>query len=179
MATSIPKAVPKSVPRAVPPAPATETPVPPAQKSQKTLFLITFAVLFALAVGGGAWLYFGANKNVAADGTPIHRAAPPVFVVLEPFTINLQPEGGEQYLQLAFTLQVGSQAEVDQIKLYMPQVRSRVLLMLSSKKASELLTIEGKKKLAEDIIAQIKQPFHPQGTALEIANVFFTSFVIQ
>lgn len=179
MATSIPKAVPKSIPRAVPPAAAPETPAPPEPKSQKKLFLITFAVLLLAALGAGAWMFFGADKNVAADGTPVQRAVPPVFVVLEPFTINLQPEGGEQYLQVAFTLQVGSQAEVDQIKLYMPQVRSRILLMLSSKKASELLTVEGKKKLADDIIAQVRQPFHPQGTPLEIPNVFFTSFVIQ
>lgn len=179
MATSIPKAVPKSIPRVVAPAPEPESP-PPAKKSRKKLFVIAGAALL-LAIGGGAWYAFdnsAGEKTAAADAQP-QRAAPPVFVVLEPFTVNLQPENGEQFLQVAFTLQVGSQTEVDQIKLYLPQVRSRVLLMLSSKKASELLSVEGKKKLADDIIGQIKQPFHPQGTPLEISNVFFTSFVIQ
>lgn len=181
MATSIPKAVPKSIPRAVAPAPAPEPPPLPEKKSRKKLFLVAGAALLLLAVGGGAWYAFensADDKTAGADAQP-QRATPPVFVVLEPFTVNLQPEAGEQYLQVAFTLQVGSQTEVDQIKLYMPQVRSRVLLMLSSKKASDLLTVEGKKKLADDIIGQIKQPFHPQGTPLEISNVFFTSFVIQ
>lgn len=136
------------------------------------------ALVLALG-GGGAWYYFvhtAGAKNVA--DAP-QRAAPPVFVVLDPFTVNLQPEGGEQYLQVAFTLQVAGQPDVDKIKLYMPQVRSRVLVMLSSKKASELLTPEGKKKLSDEIVAQISQPFYAQGAPLQISNVFFTSFVIQ
>jgi flagellar FliL protein len=61
----------------------------------------------------------------------------------------------------------------------MPLVRSRLLLLLSSKKASELSTVEGKKKLADEIIAQVKQPFTPQGGSTAISGVFFTSFVIQ
>ncbi len=105
---------------------------------------------------------------------------PPVFIVVEPFTVNLTPgEVGDQYLQVALTLQVADQAQVDRIKLYMPQVRSRVLMLLSSKKASEISSVEGKKKLSDDIIAQINLPFTPQSEPQAVSDVFFTSFVIQ
>jgi len=58
-------------------------------------------------------------------------------------------------------------------------VRSRILLLLSSKTASELVTVEGKRKLADDIIAQIRKPFAPNAPEVKVNDVFFTSFVIQ
>lgn len=178
MATSAPKAVPKAVPKVVSP----ETPMAeasPAKQSRKALFLILGLVLL-LGGGAGAWYFMNQNAD-AKDGSQakLKPPEPPVFVVLEPFTVNLQADAGEQFLQVAFTLQVADQAEVDLIKLYMPQVRSRVLLMLSSKTASEILTIEGKKNLSTEIAAMVNQPFAPNGKPLNVSNVFFTSFVVQ
>jgi len=98
---------------------------------------------------------------------------------MEPFTVNLQSEGGDQFLQITFTLQVGDAAQEEIIKAFMPQVRSRLLLLLSSKKASEISTVDGKKKLSEEIIAAVNQPFSPKGPPQNVVNVFFTSFVIQ
>src|SRR5690606_40769311 len=48
---------------------------------------------------------------------------PPVFSALDTFIVNLQPEMGEQYLQVAITLQLEEQAQADQIKTYMPMVQ--------------------------------------------------------
>jgi flagellar FliL protein len=58
-------------------------------------------------------------------------------------------------------------------------VRSRLLLALSSKKASELVSVDGKKKLIQEIIASLNQPFTPNGKPQQVTDVFFTSFVIQ
>ena len=98
---------------------------------------------------------------------------------MEPFTVNLLHETGEQYLQVALTIQVADQLQVDLIKLYMPIVRSRLLLLLSNKKASEILTEEGKRKLADEIVVQLKLPFAPNTEPQKVSSVFFTSFVIQ
>jgi hypothetical protein len=49
--------------------------------------------------------------------------------------VNLQQETGDQYLQVAMTLQVQDGQTAEALKLYMPQVRSRLLMVLSSKKA--------------------------------------------
>jgi flagellar basal body-associated protein FliL len=73
---------------------------------------------------------------------------PPEYLAVEPFTVNLQPENGDQYLQLAFTLQVDGAEQAEVIKTNMAKVRSRVLLLLSSKKASEINTVEGKQQLS-------------------------------
>lgn len=120
-------------------------------------------------------------EATAKEEEEVHEAGkPPVFVVIDPFTVNLQSESGtDQFLQIAFTIQVKDEHQQDLVKLYMPQVRSRMLMLLSSKKASEINTVDGKKKLSEEIIAQIKQSFEPKGKAQSVSNVFFTSFVIQ
>ena len=95
------------------------------------------------------------------------------------YTVNLQPENGEQYLQLAFTLQVSGLEEVEVIKNNMPKVRSRLLLLLSSKKASDINTPEGKQQLSAEIMEQVRAPFEERGAQQDVTEVLFTSFIIQ
>jgi flagellar FliL protein len=90
---------------------------------------------------------------------------PPEYLPIEPFTVNLQPENGDQYLQVAFTLQVDGAEQAELIKTNMAKVRSRVLLLLSGKKASEINTVEGKQQLAGEILAVVKEPFAEQATS--------------
>ncbi|RJG01165.1 flagellar basal body-associated protein FliL [Noviherbaspirillum sedimenti] len=160
---------------------AAEQPAAAAKKSGKKGLLILLILLLAVGGGAAAWYFLG-QKN-SAHGTEkksIDPSKPPVFMVMEPFTVNLQPDGlGDQYLQVAFSLQVGSEKDVEAIKLYLPQVRSRLLLLLSGKKASEISTVDGKKKLADEIMAQVRQPFIAGVAPQNVTNVFFTSFVIQ
>jgi flagellar FliL protein len=162
---------------------------PPAAgaSKKKLLIIILAAVLGAGSLGGGvAWFLLHGKADAEEGGKQgkggkkkAVKAGPPVFVPLDPFTVNLQPENGEQYLQIAFTLQVSDLEEVELVKLNMPKVRSRLLLLLSSKKASELNTGEGKKLLAGEIIAQVNEPFEERGEQQEVTDVLFTSFIIQ
>ena len=154
------------------PAPAAE-----GKKSKSKMFII-IGVLALAAAGGGAWYFMGHKAAGTAQAKPA-QVAPPVFAQIDSFTVNLQADGGEQFLQTAFTLQVASQADLDAIKLYLPQVRSRVLLLLSSKRGAEIATVEGKKKLADEIIASLRQPFSKGAQPLNVSDVFFTAFVIQ
>lgn len=154
----------------------------PAGGSGKKLMIIVLAAVLGLGgVGGGvAWFMMqGKSEDHAPKKKEKSRGGPPVFVPIEPFTVNLQPENGEQYLQLAFTLQVASLEEVEVIKTNMPKVRSRLLLLLSGKKASEISTPEGKQQLSAEIIEQVRQPFEERGSPQDVTEVLFTSFIIQ
>jgi flagellar FliL protein len=180
MATA-PKAAPKAGVKAAAPE-AVE--VAPKKSKKKLILLIVAAVVIVGAAGGGAFVFLrssgAATTTEAKKETKSEPAKAPVFVTMEPFTVNLQTEGTtDQFLQVAFTLQVPDAAQEETIKNFMPQVRSRLLLLLSSKKASELTSVEGKKKLSEEIIASVNQPFSEKGQPQAVSNVFFTSFVIQ
>lgn len=169
MATA-PKAVPKVVPKVA------DAPAEPV-KSNKKIYIIAVVALLLIAGAAGGWFFM--QKKPVAGGPQAEAPKAPVFITLEPFTVNLQAEEIDQYLQTQFSLQVADSGEADNIKLYMPQVRSRLLTLLSSRKASELNTPEGKQKLTDDIIAQVKKPFTAKGPEQKVSNVFFTSFVIQ
>jgi flagellar FliL protein len=148
------------------------------KKSPKKLILIAAMLVVALgASGAGAWFFLGGkDKTKEAKHEP---APPPVFVNLEPFTVNLQPEEGEQYLQVTMVLQVKSEEAAESVKQHMPQVRSRLLMLLSNKKASEINSADGKHKLADEIVAQVKQPFSKDAAPQDVGSVFFTDLVIQ
>lgn len=162
----------------------------PAAGGSKKLVIILVAVLVLVLGGGGAAAFFLLKGN-AADAEheeetvkpkkkkKKHEEGPPVYAVVEPFTVNLSPEEGEQYLQLAFTLQVADAEQAEVIKNNMPKVRSRILLLLSSKKASDINNPEGKTKLAKEIMEQVNEPFQDHGDEQEVTEVLFTSFIIQ
>ena len=146
------------------------------KSSKKKMMVIVLMAVLVLGLGGGAAWYFTQSKSSAPE---VKQPEKPEFVVLDQFTVNLQPENGDQYLQIAMTLQVSSLEQVESIKLNMARVRSRVLLLLSSKKASELTTTEGKGLLAKEIIAVVNQPFAEKEKPQEVRDVLFTSFIIQ
>jgi flagellar FliL protein len=155
----------------------------PAPGSSKKMIIMIAAAVLTLSAGGGAaaW-FFTKDDGGATPAKKEHKAAKaekPEYVPVEPFTVNLQPETGEQYLQVQFTLQVPGPANAEVIKENMAQVRSRVLLLLSGKKASEINTVDGKRQLAGEILNTIKAPFVEKGEPQEVSDVLFTSFIIQ
>jgi len=151
-----------------------------APKSKKKLMIIIAVVVLLLCGGGGAAWYFTHQKvdpkKEVKHEEPAHA---PVFVSLEAFTVNLQPDPDEKFLQLEISLQVKSPEDAEMLKAQMPAIRSRLLMLLTSKHATEISTSEGKKQLTDEIVTEVKKPFAPGAKPQEILGVFFTSFVIQ
>lgn len=152
----------------------------PKPKSKKKLIIIVSAVLVLACGGGGAAWYFMHQKSDYPKKVKEEVVVKePAFVKLETFTVNLNPEDGEKFLQVDITLNATSKEESEFLEQQMPQVRNRVLMLLTSKKASDISSMEGKKLLSQEIGTQINQPFTSGGKPPKISGVFFTSFVIQ
>lgn len=153
-----------------------EVEVIPPKKSKKIL-IIGAILLLGSAGGAGAWYYTQTPHapKVAKEEPP----KPPVFVSLDTFTINLLAEPAEQFLQVDITLQLADEIDAALVKTHMPEVRNRLLMLLTTKKGSEISTLEGKKILSSEISAQLNQPFTAGSKLNKVAGVFFTSFVIQ
>ncbi len=127
-----------------------------APKKKSKLPLIIILVVVLLAGAGAAWFFMMRGAADEEEHETQASTKPPVFLPLDQFTVNLQPEESQQFLQVAMTLKVVDQTIADKIKAVMPEVRSRVLLLLSSKKPSQIGSLEGKGKLAEEIIHEIE-----------------------
>ena len=153
----------------------------------KILLLIGLPLL--LAGGGGAWYFLGnqpppdekavAGKAGAAKAVKAGPTKPAVFVPLEAFTVNLQLEESPQFLQVGLTLKITESTYTEAIKLNMPEIRNRILLLLTSKKASQIASLEGKQTLATEIMKDTALALGTSVPSGGISSVLFTSFVIQ
>lgn len=140
-------------------APAAEAKPP---KSKKMLIIILAVVL--LAGGGGAFFMMKKAKPADEEGghaAPVEHAkpaAPPTFLPLETLVVNLADPGGERFAQLGITLEITDPKVADSVKAFMPSIRNAVLLTVSQRTTTELLTVEGKAKLAKDIRREVSTP---------------------
>ncbi len=144
-------------------------------KPTKKRLLIALAALLLAGGGGAAW-WLLQPKAAEAHAAKPPPPAPPVFVELETFTVNI---AADHVLQTGITLQVKGAEDGDQLKLYMPQVKSRLLLLLSARDIDHLRSPEGKVTLASDIATALRAPYASGLAAPAISGVFLTSFVIQ
>ena len=148
------------------------------KKSKKLLFIIIGVLV--LLIGAGAGYYFLVMKHgseTSESSQKVPEPKEPIYVVLDPFTVNLS--GGGQYLQLGLTLQMMEEKDGLRLKKYLPSVRSRILLLLSSKSADEIVDESGKQDLRSEIKEALEKPFAEGAQPPQIAEVLFTAFVIQ
>jgi flagellar FliL protein len=175
--------------------PEAEAANPP--KSKKMLILVVLLVVLALA-GGGAWMFLS-SKNAALDEEEeeeavavVEPSGPPTYLPLDNMVVNLADPGGERVAQVGVTLELASALDVDRVKAYMPTIRSDVLMLVSQRTADELLSKEGKEKLAEDILAAASRHFGKSAAKKEdkdkkakgssgnpVRGVLFSSFIVQ
>ena len=140
-------------------------------KSKKLLIIVVAAVLVLAVGGGGAFFYISKQRAAAAaaeDGdaaTPAKSAShaaphgPPTYLPLDSMVVNLADPGGERVAQVGITLEVADVPSLDKVKAYLPTIRSSVLMLISQRTAEELLTQDGKQKLAKDILRETSRPF--------------------
>lgn len=176
------------------------------KKKSKLLMIIIIAVLVLVLAGGGL-TFFLMKKNAAdaeaeeGDEPPAKTAkakkkkkddhAPPVFTKLDPFVVKLQTEQQEAYVQAVPELKLLEAPIADQVKNFMPEIRHKVLLILASKKASELGNPQGMQALANQIRVAINATLtgtepepgmekqdHAEADA-PVQAVFFSSLIVQ
>lgn len=169
---------------------------------KKMILFVLIGLLSVGAAGGGTWYYMKHQQDQqdqldeddddddddADDEVDKKKAKkkkkkkdqPVAFIKLESFTVNLQSNDREsRYLQVELSLKVNEGEVVKVIEAIKPEVRNQILLLLSSKKPGEINTLEGKKKLSEEIIESIRSKVDADDLEDDILDVLFTSFIIQ
>ncbi|TVP50486.1 MAG: flagellar basal body-associated protein FliL [Halomonas sp.] len=151
--------------------------------SKKLLWIMIVLVLLSSA-GAAAAIYMVIDQrgDDTAEGEmqqSMERQTP-IFMRIEPFTVNLADDRhGSRLLYTGVTLRVGNDTTRQILEEHMPQVRSRLLMLLSGKQASELTSPEGKEELAQAIISQLNVPLTENQPPLDLREVLFTDFIVQ
>ncbi len=170
----------------------------PPPKSKKMLLVMVIGVVVLALVAAGGWIYL-AKKNAAAldeeeeeeVAVVVEPTGPPTYLPLDNMVVNLADPGGERVAQVGITLELAGALEVEKVKAYLPTIRSDVLLLVSQRTADELLSREGKEKLAGDILAAASRHFDKAAPAAKgdkkkgngngnpVRGVLFSSFIVQ
>lgn len=131
------------------------------KKSSTKLVVVALALVLLAGGGGGGWWWFshrggeGDDEEAAtAQAAKKKQHEKPLFTTLEPFTVNLSDPRGERFAQVGVTLQFSDPHVEADIKDHLPAIRNEVLMLISAKQIEELLTVDGKKQLAEQIRAR-------------------------
>ena len=173
---------------------AVADPSSPQKKSGVKLVVLALAGVLLVGGGaGGAWFALGRGHKAGEEEAPKHAAKhekKPLFTTLEPFTVNLQDARGERFAQVGVTLQFDDPEIEGTIKDHLPAVRNDILMLISSKDVEELLSPDGKRKLAEQIKLQAgraigadlpepgdKPAKHPVENPIH--EVLFSQFIVQ
>lgn len=191
------------------------------RKGKKKLIIIIAAVAVLLGlVGGGTVVVLKKRADAAAaaeaededadvaasEHRPVkekkkgEKLAPPVFVPLDPFVVNLADREADRFAQVGITLEVSDAHVGDEIKAYMPAIRNNILLLLAHKTSQELMEPEGKEQLAVEVRREALRPMGfelpdeeqagstkknkrkaaaEDAEVLPIKSVQFSSFIIQ
>lgn len=180
---------------------------PPKKKGKLLLFIIIGVVVLVLIAGGAAFMLM--KKAPAEDeeegDVPAKvdkskkkkkdnkNAAPPAFYKFDkPFTVKLQAENTEAYLQVDMQVKLLDLALVERVKSYDPEIKHKVTLLLLSKKSTDLNNPQGVQKLSNEIrdtINDILEPELRKGKAVgstdeadpeaPVQMVLFTTFIVQ
>lgn len=122
-----------------PPTTVATASLPAPARSSKLLIWIVVAVGLAAAAGAAAYFLlprFTGGGASAAEAPKPSAPEKPIFVMLDPLTVNLQAEGRSRFLQIGMALRVRDERAKAQIVEFMPELRSRLLVLLSNRPPS-------------------------------------------
>lgn len=161
---------------------ATEAEAAKAGSRKKMMMLGLVGVLLFGGGGGAAWFFMGGEKaenGKHAKAQDTHEEAnleePGPVMELEPFLLNLADRDEQRFLKVSIKLELDRPEENTDFQNKVPAIRDALLVLLSSKESQLLRTVNGKRRIREEIMTRVNGVMN-RG---KISNVFFTDFIIQ
>jgi flagellar FliL protein len=132
----------------------------PKSGSKRTLFIILGAVL---ALGGVAGFVFVKKQPATEQDEPEKKkvVVDPGVLDLDPFIVNLADSTGDRYVKLTLRLVLDQAPIAKRAAGAVQQARLRdlVLSILSKKRASQMVTLEGKDALRVELALAVETLF--------------------
>ncbi|MEH0873345.1 flagellar basal body-associated protein FliL [Pectobacterium cacticida] len=153
--------------------------VRPGRKRSIWLILLIIVAVAATGAAGTAWWLLNQKNAALAEQQP--PPPEPVFMPLDTFTVNLvnADNDPDRVLYVGFTLRLPDEATRTRLTNYLPEVRSRLLLLLSRQDAVALANEQGKQKLIEEIKQVLSPPLVPGQPNQVVTDVLFTAFILR
>ena len=150
-------------------------------------------VLIGIAVGVTIFMMSGNDEKnttqtdtevlegeVAIEADDPKSGGTPIYIPLNPaFVVNFENQELVSFLQVYIQVMTYDSRVENALKTHMPVVRNELLLLLGGKQYHEINTREGKRKLSQEAIKEIRRVLDEAGAPSGIEALYFTSFVMQ
>ncbi len=100
---------------------------------------------------------------------------PGIMHPLGSFIVNLKDDEGSRYARVNIDVDLENEEMVAEIEKRKSQIRDMILMIISSKTAEDIRSVEGKQALRQEILEALRRVFKDGG----VHGLFFTEFVIQ
>ncbi|MGH8354857.1 MAG: flagellar basal body-associated protein FliL [Pseudomonas sp.] len=155
----------------------------------KLIVLIVAALLLAVSLSvGGTWFFLSkgsAHKETAEAEAGAEESATPgkkpaIYEQMAPaFVVNFNYKGRQRYMQVSVALMTRDQAALDALKVHMPVLRNRLVMLFSGQDFETLTTPVGKEMLRQQATASVQELAQKETGNLAVEQVLFTNFVLQ
>ncbi|MBU1331640.1 MAG: flagellar basal body-associated protein FliL [Gammaproteobacteria bacterium] len=170
--------------KSAPQDPAAAAEGKPAGK-MKLIILIVVGLLLAIGISVGATWFFLNKSAPEAEAPeavesqePVKQAA--IYEELVPaFVVNFNHKGRARYMQVSVALMARDQAALDALKVHMPVLRNRLVMLFSSQDFESLITPVGKEMLRQQATASVQELAQKETGKLAVEQVLFTNLVLQ
>jgi flagellar FliL protein len=145
------------------------------EKSSKTT--VVLAVLVTLGLNAAVFFFW--MRHTSAQAAPSHPTSTPVAAILhlETFTLNVDDPEQRTYLRVGIDLGLDRDPKDEKNAAPSPTavLRDAILNVLMATKPQDVTTVEGKRKLKEQILAALKERVPELG----VREIYFTEFLVQ
>jgi flagellar FliL protein len=156
------------------------------------IFVLT---LVAVVIGGGinAKLHPLPDLQLDKDGkikaiVPVAAAAhgedkgePKMtlfYAIDPPLVVNFEDGSVVRFLQITMEIMAHDQKAIDSVQKDIPLIRNNLLLLMSNRNYQSMMSREGKEKLRQEALTEVRAVQKKQGGP-DVDDLLFTSFVVQ
>ncbi|WP_145517902.1 flagellar basal body-associated protein FliL [Yersinia bercovieri] len=160
-----------------------------AKGGKKSSLVILFMMLITIGACALAGYTFYEMNNIKAHvsgdnndtvATPISEPIIPLYIQMDTFTVSLKPTPTDdgRVLHIGLTLRVKDENSKVLIEKFLPEVRSRLLILLAQQTAENISADKGKQQLIEKIKSVVSEPLTPNQSVV-ITDVLFNAFILR
>ena len=165
---------------------AAENTAPKSGSPMKLVIIMIVGAILLVAVSIGGVFFMMKSMGMLGGGgasapaETVSKSDPALYFPLEPaFVVNFKDRGRTRFLQVTMEVMTRDPLIIEDIKAHTPLIRNNLLLLLSNQKAEDLHTSEGKEKIREAALEELKRLLGEETGRINVEALYFTSFVTQ
>ena len=100
------------------------------------------------------------------------------YAIDPPLVVNFEDGSAVRFLQITMEIMAHDQKAIDSVQKNIPMIRNNLLLLMSNRNYQSMMSREGKEKLRQEALTEIRAVQKKTGGP-DVDDLLFTSFVVQ